>query len=106
MEPISREQMAEARRAVDDKMLAWIDSDDRTLRILLLVKNEREKQHKEWGDAHDDGHAAGDWSRFIVRHLGRAEQAIEDGDPGAWRKQMIRVAALAVAALEARADAR
>jgi hypothetical protein len=96
--------------AVRDEVLARTDD------VLREVRAERAWQITEWGwglrdgrmnmaDAgatgHDDAHAEGDWTRFIVRHLGRAEQGIEDQDPIAWRKQMLRVAALATAAVEA-----
>jgi hypothetical protein len=87
----------------------------RTDGVLREVRVERAWQLTEWGwglgdgranladpaaVAHDDAHPEGDWSRFVVRHLGRAEQAIEDNEPVAWRRQMLRVAALAVAAVE------
>jgi hypothetical protein len=86
-----------------------------TDRVLREVKAERASQFRKWGwgrpdgagveqdpvgHRHDDGHVEGDWSRFIVRYVGRAEQAIEDRDPIAWRGHMLSVAALAVAALE------
>lgn len=85
-----------------------------TERVLKEVLGERARQWSKWGLArgrgtdesdptgyvHDDEHTPGDWTRFIVRHLGRAEQAIEDGHPYDWRESMLRVAALAVAAIE------
>lgn len=92
---------AEAQRELDARWEARLVSEDRTERTLGAVQRERMSQRRQWGDDHDAQHAPGDWTRFVVRHLGRAEQAVEDGDAAAWRKQMIRVAALAVAALEA-----
>lgn len=65
------------------------------------IRIERHRQRTEWGDDHDAEHAPGDWTRFVVRHLGRAEQAIEDDKPDDYRRQMVRVATLAVAAIEA-----
>lgn len=85
-----------------------------TDRVLADVRVERARQFMKWGwglggadvdlvaHQHDDAHVEGDWTRFTVRYLGRAEQAIEDGDPVAWREAMIQVAALAVAAIESR----
>lgn len=83
-----------------------------TERVLKEIRGERARQFAEWGwqpnngdrdlvaHEHDDQHAPGDWTRFIVRHLGRAEQGIEDGDRYRYRDQLLRVAALAVAAIE------
>lgn len=81
-----------------------------TERVLREVLAERARQWMKWGwegseidlvgHAHDDEHAEGDWTRFVVRFLGRAEQAIEDNDPVEWRGEMLAVAALAVAAVE------
>ncbi len=97
---LSDAELKEIRREMTDRTEARLTSEDRTDRALSAVYFERMAQRDEWGDEHDVGHAAGDWTRFIVRHLGRAEQAVEDGDRKAWRKQMVRVAALAVAAIE------
>lgn len=85
-----------------------------TDRILREVRAARARQFAKWGWArsqeawdtdplglvHDDGHVEGDWTRFVVRYLGKAEQAIEDGNPYDWREEMLCVAALAVAAIE------
>jgi hypothetical protein len=101
----------------ETEIRAIADAQDSALRatdqVLKEVRAERARQFAEWGwhrpdgwdgdkvgHAHDDGHVPGDWTRFVVRHLGRAEQAIEGDEPGRWRDQMLRVAALAVAAVE------
>lgn len=50
---------------------------------------------------HDDGHTVADWVALLARTIGLA---VDDGDPnatGRFRRQMVRAAALALAALEA-----
>lgn len=77
------------------------DADARRREILAQVHNEREAQDDKWGGAdHDDRHKPGDWTRFIVRQLGAAEEGIDVHHWDEWRRQMVQVAALAVAALE------
>lgn len=81
--------------------------------ILAEVSAERERQDSLFGGAcHDDTHSATDWVAILIRHLGLA---VDDGspagvcfmndhcagaDPARYRRQMVRVAAVAVAALE------
>lgn len=81
--------------------------------ILAEVSAERERQDGLFGGApHDDSHTATDWVSILVRHLGLA---VDDGspagvclmndhcagaDPVRYRRQMVRVAAVAVAAIE------
>lgn len=76
-----------------------------TGRVVAEVMAERDRQDRKWGGAtHDRVHSPADWNRYIREHEVRAEsvlagEPIRDGDK--WRQQMIRVAALAVAAIEA-----
>lgn len=84
------------------------------------IRTERIEQDKKWGGpAHDDHHTPLDWIGFIVRHAARAlGGTVEVLDEGHWwtakltvdgngetrglyRAQLVRVAALAVAAIEA-----
>lgn len=81
--------------------------------ILAEVSAERDRQDGMFGGAgHDDTHSATDWVSILVRHLGLA---VDDGspagvclmtdhcagaDPVRYRRQMVRVAAIAVAAVE------
>lgn len=59
------------------------------------IKQERARQDKEWGGPrHDDTHSEFHWRDFIQEHVQRSRSL------GAYRRQMIRVAALAVAAIE------
>lgn len=65
------------------------------------INAERVTQDSQWGGpSHDDGHTLNEWIAIIVRHVGLA--ASDGGDEVAkrFRRQMIRVAALAVAAVE------
>lgn len=71
-------------------------------RILAEVAEERTWQDSRWGGAeHDDRHTPAEWVALLARHLGLA---VDDGgettDPERFRRQMIRLAALAVAAAE------
>jgi hypothetical protein len=71
--------------------------------ILELVSLERERQDKMWGPQHDAKHHNHDWVSFINVYLGR----VVFGD-GEWRcsasyfeENMVKVAALAIASVEA-----
>ncbi len=60
------------------------------------IRMERRNQDAKWGGAkHDDTHTDEEWLNFIEHHLWRAYN-----EDFAWRKQMLRVAALVVAAIE------
>ena len=74
-----------------------------TRRILGEVEDERQVQDMRWGGQdHDDGHTAAEWVALVARHLGLS---FNDGageiDRVRFRRQMLRVAALAVACVEA-----
>ena len=73
--------------------------------ILDEVRTERARQDQMWGGPeHDDTHNSHDWITYIVKHLGKAIPSYVPGtdkwEPRTWRYQMIKVAALAVAAVE------
>lgn len=76
---------------------------DNTDRILDDICTERARQDHQWGGAaHDDQHNENDWNAYITRFLGRA-LTWEPSDPvglANYRRDMIKVAALAVAAIE------
>lgn len=64
------------------------------VQIIAEIADERGRQDKKWGGPQrDDGHLETDWIEYISEHAHRAERGI-------FRKQMIRVAALAIAAIE------
>lgn len=83
-------------------------------KILAEVSAERARQDDLWGGAaHDDQHSLADWLVILVRHVGLSawDGSPEDAchkteatgkyDPVRFRRELVRVAAVAVAALEA-----
>ena len=65
--------------------------------IFYEIIQERGKQDAEWGgEATDDSRTVNDWIVYIVGHAARAIKNMQST-----RYQFIRVAALAVAAVEA-----
>lgn len=66
--------------------------------IFDQIRKERECQNAKWGVAFDDKNTANDWSSYVTRYNGNASFA---ATPNEWRTQVVKVAALAVAALEA-----
>ena len=75
-----------------------------TGRVVAEVMAERDRQDRKWGGpTHDRVHSEADWCRYVREHEIRAESAlagepIREGDD--WRTQMVRIAPLAVAAIE------
>jgi hypothetical protein len=80
---------------------------DGTQKIFMEVLAERQAQDAQWGGpAHDDEHSGWDWNRYIQYQL-RCAESILHGVPGpkpegTWRGRMIKIAALAIAAVESR----
>lgn len=68
--------------------------------IYVDIKKEREYQDGRWGKDHDLRHSPNDWAAFTMRYL--AKTTNEHITPSDYRKNMIKVAALAIAAIEAR----
>lgn len=69
--------------------------------IIAKVLNERIAQDQQWGGPdHDDTHTPTDWVAILSRHVGLSAMDAGQIDPAIWRRQMIRVAAVAIAALE------
>lgn len=66
--------------------------------IFAEIKAEREYQNKLWGTEFDDKNTINDWSAYITRYLGQATGSENEAEQ---RTQMMKVASLAVAALEA-----
>lgn len=66
--------------------------------IFRHIAKERDRQDAKWGGPqHDAGHSNLDWVAYIAKHLGRAVQWPFNAT--LFRMQMVRVAALAVAAI-------
>lgn len=66
--------------------------------VLQEVVSERAAQDEEWGGpSHDDTHTQFHWTKFIREHADRSVRGQARDD---FRQQMIRVAALAVAAVQ------
>lgn len=69
-------------------------------KIFEEIAAERIAQDKKWGGpVHDDQHNEDDWAQFIHKHTRKAAPSWSL-DKSLFRQQMIRVAALAVAAVE------
>lgn len=66
--------------------------------IIESIKTERKRQNILWGDEFDSLNTVNDWCAFITRYNGLAVYAETSEE---WKKAMLKVAALAVAALEA-----
>ena len=63
------------------------------------IKQKRVSQDAQWGGPEgDDNNSSNDWVAFIAKHAGRG--VMRPWDLGLFRRQMIHVAALAVAAVE------
>jgi ABC-type uncharacterized transport system YnjBCD substrate-binding protein len=70
--------------------------------LLQKVKEERDYQDKRWGgDWTDNSWSAADWIAFIEKYKSNAMVAAINGEKDEFVKQMVKVAALAVAAAEA-----
>ena len=98
-----KNEMAEASRYLTvmlcEDALAYLEAQPAD--IFDEIAAERVAQDKKWGGAeHDDRHLPRDWLYFITKH---AVAALVDGQGFSvihWRRQMVRVAALAIAAAE------
>jgi hypothetical protein len=62
--------------------------------LVAEIEAERAKQDKKWGPAHDDSHVQSDWIEIIRMH----NESYFDG--GHYRRHLIKIAALAIAAIE------
>lgn len=73
--------------------------------ILAEIKAERERQDAKWGGAkYDDGHPPEDWVSLLGDRVEKVSIEIEPwyaNRPGEYRRRLIQVAAVAVAAVEA-----
>lgn len=66
--------------------------------ILGDVLHERESQYEKWGQQdHDEDR----WMVILMEEVGEVARAIFDENPDNYRKELMQVAAVAVAAIEA-----
>ena len=76
------------------------------LTIFEQLVEERHSQDRQWGGPeHDDEHTRREWLGFIEEHATRARKTIGRGqrviDVDEYRRRLVVIAALAVAAIEA-----
>lgn len=70
-------------------------------KILDEILDERERQDEKWGGpGHDASHAGHDWKMFIVEQASRLVDDLCMKKPD-YRQRLIKIAALAMAAIEA-----
>jgi NTP pyrophosphatase (non-canonical NTP hydrolase) len=69
----------------------------RTAGICLEIAKERIKQDIKWGQ---QDHLTGRWFEILGEETGEACRAVLEQDPDKYRKEMIQVAAVAIAAIE------
>jgi hypothetical protein len=67
--------------------------------IFTAITAERNYQDTKWGTSFDDKNTPNDWASFFNQYLARASKV--DVTPEMFRVSMIKVAALAVASIEA-----
>lgn len=81
--------------------LRWTEAEEALFNMSVYdeVKAERAAQDAQWGGKdHDDKHTNFDWIAYLVKHIGRSVQW--PFNVNIFRAQMVKVAALAVAAIE------
>ncbi len=71
-------------------------------KALTSVIAERRAQRANWGAEHDSWHSPAEWIGLEFVYLRRAAEATNDGfgHPPAFREAMVKVGALALAAIE------
>jgi hypothetical protein len=65
------------------------------------INQEREAQDKEWGPGNDDSHLGWHWNAILTTRLGQFARSLWHGDEQVYRKRLVQIAAVAVAAIEA-----
>jgi hypothetical protein len=80
-----------------------MDSSTKRQQIYADIEKERNRQDAKWGGPeHDRGHLLEEWLDFIEKQISNLDVALETGGPvqEEYRRRMINIAALAVAAIE------
>ncbi len=68
--------------------------------IFEEINKEREYQDQKWGVEFDDQNTLNDWATYINIYLSKAADMSNKDNPKIQRLHLLKVAALAVAALE------
>lgn len=72
--------------------------------VYAHIKAERARQDAQWGGtAHDDTHDPAEWVKFLDKQLTAADAltpTVQAGEDEAYRERLVKIAALAVAAIE------
>lgn len=71
--------------------------------VFAEIAAERVRQDEQWGGPeHDDTHGPADWMHFIDKQTVAGVFDVELGEekPGSYRRRLVKIAALAVAAIE------
>jgi hypothetical protein len=72
------------------------------IRTLTDIDLERDNQNDKWGGPdNDDTHTGFHWVAIFSTHLGKLAHSLWHGDVKRYRQQLVRIAAIAVAAIEA-----
>lgn len=106
--PDIKAEMISVEVKVDEAMLQAVrDTLSSKERVFFDIVAERIRQNEQWGGpGHDDEHAAADWLRFVVTQAVKAREGCLDDnyliavDPEGYRARLVKIAALAVAAIE------
>lgn len=70
-------------------------------KIFLEILEERNRQDAKWGGtAHDDQHDADDWFDYVRYQMSQVEEEWDGEDDNVVRRAYVKIAALAVAAVE------
>ena len=73
----------------------------RTQKVQDDVLKERDYQRGRWSVEHDVLHSHCEWVSILVTWLGKAASSAIGGDASTFRKRLVQVAAISMAAIEA-----
>lgn len=74
---------------------------DLTSAVLSEVREERERQNETWGPPDRRGHDFATWFPILMEEVGEASQAFLQERPADMIEELVQVAAVAVAMIEA-----
>ena len=88
--------------ALQGEVAALKEAKEKNEAVLDLIRTERMRQDKKWGgDLHDDMHTDAEWVAIIAGELNEVLWAIASDRPNKATEELVHVAAVAVAWLEA-----